>query len=106
MRHILTSHRGQELGVSAGLEEEQTSSERNRLSENTATQLQQDRNASLNRSAGSEAVAVGLDLHVAHSSSAVSLAVGLVYLKSQFTCKTFQKRRLVTYVFRTLSEVP
>lgn len=103
---LLTSHWRQELRVCGGLEEQQVSSERHRLSEHTVTQLQQDRNATLNWTTSFVAAATGLDLHLAYSAGCpVSCTVGLVNLKSQFQCvkRLFSKRDTLIIVMCRLS---
>lgn len=104
---LLTSHWRQELRVCRGLEEQQVSSERHRLSEHTVTQLQQDRNSTLNWTTRFVAAATGLDLHRAHSAGCpVSRTVGLVNLRSQFQCvkSLFSKRDTIIIVMCCLSE--
>lgn len=82
---FLTSHWGQELRTLGGLEEQQISSERDRLSENTVVQLKQDRHATLNRTTGFVAAAIYHDLHLTHSTgSLVRRTVGLIYLNNQY----------------------
>lgn len=69
-----------------GLDEKQIPSKRDWLSEHTAAQLQKDRHASLNRTAGFVAAAIGQDLHIAYTlSSSIRRAVALVYLQRHFT---------------------
>lgn len=58
-----TGYGEQELSGGGGLEEQQVSAERNRLSKHTSIQLQQHRNPSLHRANRLTATAVHRDLH-------------------------------------------
>lgn len=84
MSNSLTGHWRQELRICWGFKEQQISSERYRLSENTVAQLQQDRHTALNWTTGLVAAAPSCDLHLAHTtSSIICWTVVLVYLESK-----------------------